>query len=180
MKLMSQSSMAARPGRGAIGRQLGTRTVGPEEPLRDLDRADAAAAQAEPAIDALLPPFLPEQPVRGHPALRVPGQPERRNVLQPVLSEHILDDVAQVVVVGLRHPAPHRFLRRRRGRGDDQPVLFLVVVRREVQVLPLPHRPAAMQAQDERQRLPLPEVVRFIKRELAAGQFIGDDGAGHR
>jgi hypothetical protein len=75
----------------------------------------------------------------------VADEPERFDVFLSELVVHERDDVLQVLVIGGRPDA-----RRRIRRGNDQPVLVLVVDDREIVPLPVAVRAATVQAQHER------------------------------
>ena len=68
---------------------------------------------------------------------------------RPVAVEHVVDDIAQMVVVRLADPAPRGLLGGRGGRRDDQAVFFFVFHGREIGALPGADRTAAVQAQEE-------------------------------
>ena len=106
-------------------------------------------------------------------------QPEGGDVLDAVPVEHILDNVAQMGVVGLAHPAPRRLFGRRRGRRDHQAVLVLVVGGGEVGLLPGADRAAAVQAQKESDLLAGFEVIGVVQIEFSGGLFVEGADAAH-
>src|SRR6266404_4378867 len=118
----------------------------------------AAARKAEPAIDLVLEEVRAHDPVGGHAALRVSGQPESLYVLFADLLDDEVDDVVQVLVIGVTpHPG-----RRVRG-GDDQPVLVLVIHDWEIVTLPVSIRAGAVKTKDEGDFLALLQIARIVE-----------------
>src|SRR5262249_19070229 len=124
--------------------------------------AETPARQTEPAVDPIPEEIGSNNPVRGHASLRVADEPERFDVLLSELVVHESDDVLEVLVVSGRPNG-----RRRIGRGNDQPVLVLVVDDREVVPLPVAVRATTVQAQHERDLFVALQIAWVIEKEPA-------------
>ncbi len=147
------------------GRAAGERPGSGEEAGGDRRRgAQAAAGQAEPAVNAARKEVRAQEPIGGHAALGVADKPERLDVLLADLIDERGDDILKVGVVDIR---PH--VRRGVGRGDDQPVFVHVVEEREIVALPVAVRPGAVNAEDESDLLARLEVARIVEEVGAAG-----------
>jgi len=97
----------------------------------------------------------------------MPDQPERRNAVLSILLKYVVDDIAQVGVIGLGHPSSHRHLGGRRWRRDDEPMLFLVSICGEVRAWPCADRTSPMETQEKDQLFTGSEIVRIVNVELA-------------
>src|SRR5215510_2311412 len=121
------------------------------------------AGEAEPSVHPVLEEIRTHEPVGGHAALGMAHQPESLDVLLADLLDDEVDDVLQVLVVGV---SPHP--RRRVRSGDDQTILVHIIQQREIMALPVPVRAGAVQAQNEGDLLALLQVARIIEEVGAA------------
>src|SRR5208282_3781039 len=137
------------------------------------------ARKAEPAVHSVLEEVVIEQAVRRHAALGMANEPERGDVVLPIPVKHIVHYIAQMGVIRLSHPAPHRLLGGRRWRRDNQAILLLVLESREVGALPGADRTAPVQAQEEHHLVAGLKIVRIVKIELATGLFVHRADAAH-
>jgi hypothetical protein len=102
----------------------------------------------------------------------MPGQPEGPDVLRAVAVKDVLDDIVQVLVVGLADPAARRLLGGGRRCRDHKTIQVLEIGRREIQSLPGADRTAAVQVEDEGHRLAWSQVVWVIEVKLSPGLLV--------
>src|SRR4029453_4463023 len=131
-----------------------------------------AAGKAQPSVDLILEKVGTHDPIGSQAALRMPNQPEPPDVLVADLVDDGVDDVLQVLVVGLG-PGPRRGVR----RGDDEAVLIFEIQHREIVALPVPPGAPAGQAQNERGLLVRLQVARVVE-EIRATRLQLDHLAG--
>ena len=86
--------------------------------------------------------------------------------------DHRLDQISEVLIVGLGRPMADGLLGGGRWGGDDQPVGVGVVVGGEVLALPGSDRPTAVEVEDEGHLLAVGEVGREVEVALPAGLLI--------
>src|SRR6185503_13115976 len=146
----------------------------------DRGRADPPARKRDEAVDLVLEIVRADDAPRGEPALAMPDQPERLDVLLAELGHHRVDDAVEIVIVGFCNPyaAARRAIRarpdRQRGRGRDDEAIFLGVVGgREIAALPVTDRSRAMKVEDEGDLLAWLQVAGIVEEEGTLGVELG-------
>src|SRR6185437_623936 len=109
-----RSGRRRREAEGALGRRVGLatlpdrRSAGAEALAGRRRLSDAPARQADPHVDLVLEVVGADDPVRGDAALAVAGQDEVLDVLLADRADHQVDEVVQVLVIGLAPDADRR------------------------------------------------------------------------